>query len=219
MAQCCPLPVAQTTITTGACEFNINQIHRVWEVRKEQVIWDISTPANNVPVTLTGLAPEDIAGWDILKIAADDTKTLFLPLFGGDPIVAPGEQITNGGNDNSTRNGKVQHISYAPSEFSARFDGLTPQQESEIDKIVCEGDGVEIYFVLHDGRILGKLDAATSNLFTGISVESALVLLGRNVQGFTGKDSNEFKFQLPKVWSTTMHAIVPTFNALSETII
>lgn len=215
MSQCCPLPTEQTTITPTTCEFNLNQIHRIYEVREGEVIWNISTPASNVPASLTGLAPEDIAGWNILKTAADSTKVLFLPLFGGDPAVTPGDEITKGGNDNTTLNGKTQHIGFSPSEFLARYDGLTAQQESDMDEITCEGDGLEVYLVLHDGSIIGKLDALTSNLFTGISIESAIVLMGRNVAGFTEKDSNIIKFQMNKNWSKTMHQIIPTFKALT----
>jgi hypothetical protein len=215
MACNCPLATAQTTITPTTCEFNINQIHRVWEVRAGNVIWDISTPANNLPAALVGLAPEDIAGWTALKTDATSAKVLFLPLFGGEPLITPGEEITFGGGGNDTLNGKTQHIGFSPSEFSARYDGLEAQQESDIDEIVCEGDDVEVYFVLYDGTILGSLDAATSNIFTGIDVESALVLLGRNVAGFSAKDSNVFKFQMNKDWSKTMHKITPTFSALT----
>lgn len=219
MAQCCPKPTAITTVTGNACEFNVNQVHRVWPVRKGEVIWDISTPASNVPASLTGLAPEDIAGWAILKVAADSTKVGFFPLFGGDPTVEPGEEITFGGSSNETLNGKIKHVAYAPSVFSARYDGLTPQQETDIDTYVCEKDELEVYFIMHDGSIVGSLDTATSNLFTGIDIESAIALLGRSVQGFSTPDSNVLNFQLPRVWSHTLHKITPTFDALDENVI
>ncbi len=212
---CCPLPTEQTTITPTTCEFNLNQIHRIWVNREGAISYDISTPANNVPASLTGLAPEDIAPWNLLKTDTTSAKTLFLPLFGGDPAITPGDEITKGGSDNTTLNGKTQHIGFSPSEFLARYDGLTAQQETDMDEIVCEGDGLEVFFVLHDGSIIGKLDALTSNLFTGISIESAIVLMGRNVAGFTEKDSNIIKFQMNKDWSKTMHKITPTFNALT----
>jgi len=211
----CPKATTQTTVTDTTCEFNINQIHRIWEVRKDEVVWNISTPASNVPATITALAPEASTGWTTLKTAPDSTKVIYLPLFGGEPTITPGEEITFGGGDNSTLNGKIQHIGFSPSEFLARYDGLTSAQESELDEIRCEGSDIEVYFVTYDNKIIGKLDAATSNLFTGIPVESALVLLGRSVQGFSAKDSNQFKFQLAKNWSETMHKITPTFNALA----
>lgn len=216
MACSCPKPTALTTITASTCPFNINQIQRIYVVREGQVIFDISTPANNVPATITGTAPEDITAWTTLKTAADSTKIVYPPLFGGDPVVESGGQITFGGNDNSTLNGKTKHVGYEPSTFSARYDSLEPQVEADIDALVCEGDGMEVFFVLQDGTILGRYsDAPTNNLFTGIPTETAIALLGRNVVGFTQDDNNSLTFQLAKTWSQTIVKITPTFNALT----
>jgi len=215
MANCCPLPTALPTMTANGCEINLNQVHRVWVVREGQLIFDISTPANNVPATITATAPEDVTAWTTLKTAVDDTKVAYLPLFGGDPGITPGDEITFGGGDNTTLNGKRQHIGFNPSDFVARYDGMSATQEGEIDSLTCEGDGLEVFLVLHDKRIVGQIDEATSNLFTGIPLESALVLLGRNVIGFQAKDSNAINFQLNKDWSKLMYIVTPTFNTLT----
>jgi len=215
MAGCCPLPTAMTTISTSSCAFNLNQVHRVWFVREGEVIFDIGTPANNVPAAIVGDAPEDVTPWDTLKVAADSTKVIYLPLFGGDPIVTPGEEISKGGNDNSTLDGKKKHISFAPSSFTARLDGLAPAQEKEISEIVCEGDTLEVYFILHDKSIVGTLDALTSNLFTGIPVASAVILHGRAVNGNVDDDTNVIEFQLAKDWTYELSKRTPTFNTLT----
>lgn len=216
MANCCPLPTAIPTFTANGCEVNLNQVHRVWVVREGQVIFNISTPANNVPASIASTAPEDSTAWTTLKAAADSTKVGFLPLFGGDPAINPGDEITFGGGDNTTLNGKRQHIGFNPSDFVARYDGMTATQEDEINDLTCEGDALEVYLILSDKRIVGNIDLDdTNNLFTGIPLESALVLLGRQVNGFNAKDSNAINFQLNKDWSRLMHIVTPTFNTLT----
>jgi len=217
MANCCPLPTAIPTFTANGCEINLNQVHRVWVVREGQVIFDISTPANNLPSpTITSLPPEGEAAWTALSTLTDSGKVGLLPLFGGDPAITPGDEITFGGGDNTTLNGKRQHIGFNPSDFVARFDGMSAAQEDEINDLTCEGDALEVFLILHDKRIVGNIDLDdTNNLFTGIPLESALVLLGRNVAGFQSKDSNTINFQLNKDWSRLMYIVTPTFNTLT----
>lgn len=209
MALCCPLPTAPTTITPTVCAFNIKEVHRIYAVRKDNLVWNISTPASNIGAP-SGAAPEDSAGWTTLRTNADSTKVLTLPLFGSEPTIVPGGELSTVGLAN-TKN----HSGYDPSEFAAFFEGLTAVQERDINEVTCEGANWEIYFIMFDKTILGAIDTATSNLFTGIDVASAITLLGRSVNGPNENDKNGLGFQLLHEWSQTMHAITPTFNTLT----
>ena len=99
MACNCPVATALTTITATTCPEEIGQIQRAFFVRKGTVVWDTATAgAANVPATITGDLVTVLAGWNILKIAADATKVVFAPLFGGDITIAPAEAVTQSGN-------------------------------------------------------------------------------------------------------------------------
>jgi hypothetical protein len=212
MACNCPVATALTTITATGCPEEIGQIQRAWFVRKGEVVWDTATAgAANVPVAIVGDLVTVIAGWNTLKIAADSTKVVFAPLFGGDITIAPAEAITQGGNDNSTLNGQTYFVAFPDSTFSARYDQLTATQTGEMKELVCED--LEVYFINEDGDIIG--DASTTGTFKGFDC-SNVALGSRNVQGFATRDSNIMTFQLDADWDTIFEKQTPTdFNALT----
>ena len=148
LLDCCPLPTALSDIPSSTCPENLGQIQRYWFVRKGEVVWDIVTPANNVPATITGQAPEDAAGWNILFAAVDSTKVVKTPLIGGDSTLTAGTTITQGGGDNSTLNGETLVNGINPTDGSARFDSLTGAQIAAIRTLACEGNGLEVYLCL-----------------------------------------------------------------------
>jgi hypothetical protein len=214
MACNCPLPTALTAIDATTCPEELGQIQRVWFVRAGNVIWDTVTPINNVPATISGDSPTAIVGgtegWSILTAAADDTKVVLCPLFGGDITITPGDAITQGGNDNSTLNGQTYFVSFPDSAFSARFDQLTSTQTSQLKELICED--LEVYFVNEDGDIIGKRDGDT---WLGFAVTN-VALQSRNVQGFATRDSNILTFQINADWDTEFEKQTPTdFNALT----
>ena len=212
MACNCPLPTALTTITATTCPEEIGQIQRAWFVRKGNVIWDTATAgAANVPLTITGDLVTEIAGWTVLKAAVDSTKVGFAPLFGGDITVAPGDAITQGGNDNSTLNGQTYFVAFPDSSFSARYDQLSAVQTANLKLLVCED--LEVYFINDAGDIIG--DASVTGTFKGFDCTN-VALQSRNVQGFATRDSNIMSFQLNADWDTTFEKQTPTdFKALS----
>lgn len=211
MANCCPLPTAMTTIAATTCQFNLNEVHRIWAVREGNVIWNLSTPTSNVGAA-SGAVPTASTEWAVLKAATNSTKVVFAPLFGSEPKITPGGEISSTGLAN-----RKNHVGYDPSDFSAFYEGLTSAQESNLADLTCEGETLEVYFILHDKTIVGQVDAATSNLFTGIPIESAILLLGRSLNGFNENDKNECQFQLLHNWSQNLHSITPAsgFNTLT----
>lgn len=212
LLDCCPLDPSLTDIPASACPENIGQIQRYWFVRKGQVIWDVVTPANNVPATITGQAPEDAAGWNILFAAADDTKVVKSPLIGGDSTLTAGTTITQGGGDNSTLNGETLVNGINPTDGSARFDSLTGAQIAAFRTLACEGNGLEVYLISQEGKIWGS---KVGDLVTGFDATN-VVLGSMSNAGFGTRDSNVLTFQLGFDWDETKYAITPAdFNALT----
>jgi hypothetical protein len=212
LLDCCPLATSLSDIPSSSCPENIGQIQRYWFVRKGQVIWDVVTPANNVPATITGQAPEDVAGWNILFAAADDTKVIKSPLIGGDSTLTAGTTITQGGGDNSTLNGETLVNGINPTDGSARFDSLTADQIKEFRKLACEGSGLEVYLISQEGKIWSKKDG---DLVTGFPCTN-VVLGTMNNAGFGTRDNNVLTFQLDFDWDEYKYAITPAdFNALT----
>ena len=212
LLDCCPLDPSLTDIPASACPENIGQIQRYWFVRKGQVIWDVVTPANNVPATITGQAPEDAAGWNILFAAADDTKVVKSPLIGGDSTLTAGTTITQGGGDNSTLNGETLVNGINPTDGSARFDSLTGDQIAAFRTLACEGNGLEVYLISQEGKIWGS---KVGDLVTGFDATN-VVLGSMSNAGFGTRDSNVLTFQLAFDWDETKYAITPAdFNALT----
>lgn len=212
LLDCCPLDPSLTDIPASACPENIGQVQRYWFVRKGQVIWDVVTPANNVPATITGQAPEDAAGWNILFAAADDTKVVKSPLIGGDSTLTAGTTITQGGGDNSTLNGETLVNGINPTDGSARFDSLTGAQIAAFRTLACEGNGLEVYLISQEGKIWGS---KVGDLVTGFDCTN-VVLGSMSNAGFGTRDSNVLTFQLAFDWDETKYAITPAdFNALT----
>lgn len=212
MNNCCPKSDEVKTVEDGICTVNYREIHRLVVVRKGNVSFDLVTPTNNVPITLTGLDPRDVDPWAILKVlVADDAKTAWFPKFGSDIKINPGGELSSIGLANAKN-----HIGYDPSEFVAFYEGLTAAQEGQINSYICEDDDLEVYLILHDKRIIGSIDDVdTPVVFTGIPLASAMTLLGRSVQGYLENDKNETGFQLLHSWSHTAYGLVPTFNTLT----
>ena len=212
LLDCCPLPTALSDIPSSTCPENLGQIQRYWFVRKGQVIWDVVTPANNVPATITGQAPEDAAGWNILFAAADSTKVVKTPLIGGDSTLTAGTTITQGGGDNSTLNGETLVNGINPTDGSARFDSLTGAQIAAIRTLACEGNGLEVYLVSQEGKIWGKKDG---DLLTGFPCTN-VVLGSMTNAGFGTRDNNTLTFQLDFDYDEYKYAVTPAdFNALT----
>lgn len=212
LLDCCPLPTALSDIPGSACPENLGQIQRYWFVRKGQVIWDVVTPANNVPATITGQAPEDAAGWNILFAAADSTKVVKTPLIGGDSTLTAGTTITQGGGDNSTLNGETLVNGINPTDGSARFDSLTGAQIAAIRTLACEGNGLEVYLVSQEGKLWGKKDG---DLVTGFPCTN-VVLGSMTNAGFGTRDNNTLTFQLDFDYDEYKYAVTPAdFNALT----
>ena len=212
LLDCCPLDPALADIPASACPENIGQIQRFWFVRKGEVIWDVATPANNLPATIAGNSVDVAAGWNILFAAADSSHVVKSPLIGGDSTLTAGTTITQGGGDNSTLNGETLVNGINPTDGSARFDSLTGAQITAFRKLACEGNGLEVYLISQEGKIWGS---KVGDLLTGFDATN-VVLGSMSNAGFGTRDNNTLTFQLQFDWDESKYAVTPTdFNALT----
>ena len=212
LLDCCPLATSLTDIPASTCPENLGQIQRYWFVRRGSVIWDISTPANNVPATIASNLPSVIAGWTILFAAADDTHVVLSPLIGGDSVIEAGSVVSQGGGDNSTLSGSTLINGITPATGKARFDSLTGAQIAAIRLLICEGANMEVYMINQQGLIWGQ---NVAGLFTGFDCENVVIETMVN-SGFGTRDNNMLTFQLPYDYDETKGFVTPTdFNALT----
>tara|TARA_R110000824_G_scaffold395070_5_gene595386 strand:- start:11415 stop:12077 length:663 start_codon:yes stop_codon:yes gene_type:complete len=212
LLDCCPLATSLTDIPASSCPENLGQIQRYWFVRRGSVIWDIATPANNVPATITGNAATVVAGWTILFAAADDTHVVTSPLIGGDSVIEAGSVVSQGGGDNSTLSGSTLINGITPATGKARFDSLTGAQIAAIRLLICEAANMEVYMINQQGLIWGQ---RVGDLFTGFDCENVVIETMVN-SGFGTRDNNTLTFQLPYDYDETKGSITPTdFNALT----
>jgi hypothetical protein len=217
LLDCCPLDPSLTDIPASACPENIGQVQRYWFVRKGEVVWDVVTPANNLPTTpstpdIAGLDVTVAAGWNLLFTATNEFHVITSPLIGGDSTLTAGTTITQGGGDNSTLNGETLVNGINPTDGSARFDSLTGAQIAAFRKLACEGNGLEVYLISQEGKIWGS---KVGDLLTGFDCTN-VVLGSMSNAGFGTRDSNVLTFQLAFDWDETKYAVTPAdFNALT----
>lgn len=208
MSKCnCPNPTSLTTIPSNDCPINLKQIQKVG-FQRQGYEFDASL--------VTPTSPSVQADWDVLIAAADDTKAVFSPLIGGDPIIEPGEAITEGGGDNSTLNGVEEVTGTNPASFSANFKEISPEQEAALKELICEKKLV-VYFVNEDNNIIVK--KIDDDKKTGFDIQS-FFFGDRGNQGFGTKDINVMSFQLKAGWSEAIEIIEPEpgFNPLVDLV-
>lgn len=195
----CPAPTELTEIPDVNCPVDLKQIQRIG-FQRPGFVFDASA---TVPTDIL-----ELSTWQALKIATDDTKVVFTPLIGGDPVIEPGEAITSGGGDNSTLNGVEENEGTNPSNFSCVFKSLASETEKAMKALKCE-KVVVAYLFLQGGRIAVTLiDTAKYTGFNALS----LFVSDRGNQGFGTKDTVSMSFALEAGWSDNLQIIKPNFN-------
>ena len=207
----CPNTDPLDEIPADVCPEWIGQIQKYLFVKDGEVIWDSGTPANNIPASIAGEVIEDATGWNTLRAAINDTKVVATPLIAGDAQITPGAAITQGGGDNTTRNGATLINGYNPSDVQARFDGLSSAQIAAMDALECHG--LEVYMVNQFGKILHKDVAGIKTGFPVLSYS----LGDKANNGLATRDNNLLTFQLERRWDKDLAFATPSagFNPLN----
>lgn len=212
----CPPSGALPDVPSSDCPVDIGQQQRAIFVRRGNVIFD---SADGGGTGLAGVPQIDSrvdtkADWLALTVAVDDTKAVFSPRIGGDPVIVAGEVITNGGGDNSTFNGEVEVLGKQPNNFTCMFKSLSAATEVALKQIInCED--VEVYFINEFGSIICyKLGEFTR---TGFPVRAGF-MGDRNNQGKNTKDTFAVQFTMPDDWSEKMDIVIPEtgFNPIYD---
>lgn len=145
------------------------------------------------------------ADWLALKAAVGATKVVVTPLIGGNPIITPGEPITNGGGDNSTLNGQEELRGTNPSVFTGEYKSLSSAVKTAMVELECEKD-LQVYFVNGDNKIIANKVA--DGVYTGFPA-SNFHISDRNNQGFGNPDTFNVRFSLPPRWDANAVIIDP----------
>lgn len=208
MADCtCPLPTALPDMPDNACPFDVKQIQRLVVIREGNVIWDSESGGGD---GLSGVPQIDSqvdtkADWEALKIAADDTKAVFTPLLGGDPVIEAGEPITSGGGDNSTLNGETEYNGENPSVLTAVFKSVSPEQHKALREIFnC--NNVEVYLINQNGTIF-CIQIEDGETRRGIRCTGFVGERGN--QGYATKDTVAITLNLEANWSENLRGVTP----------
>ena len=210
----CPDDGILQEITPGNCPFNMKQIQKLIFATKGKVIWDSEAGGGAGDGIPSATAQVDLlADWQARRTAVDNTKMVITPFIGGDPIITAGEPITEGGGDNSTLNGVIENTGTNPSDFTAIFKSISPEQEAQMKALACKD--LEVYFVLEGNRIAC---AKNGDLLQRKGFDIQSFFFGdRNNAGFGTKDSNAISFSLPAGWSEGLVLVTPSdFNALLD---
>lgn len=203
----CPKATALTDVPTQDCPIDFSQIQR-YGFQRGGNSFDTSA---GTPTDITLLAD-----WQTLRTAIDDTKIVVSPLIGADPIITPGDPISNGGGDNSTLNGVEEITGTNPSSASATFNSLSPEIEKAMKALICEPD-LTVYLFLKGGKIVAKKIVADQQ-YSGLPIQS-FFFGDRGNEGFGTKDTNFMSFQLPAGWSEDIEvfdAVDLDFNPLTD---
>lgn len=214
MNNCCGESDIHEEIVESECAFDLKQLQKVAFATRGKVLWDSASggglgdgfPQIDSQVNL-------LADWQARRTAVDNTKIIVTPLIGGDPIIEAGEEITEGGGDNTTLNGVEQNTGVNPSKFSTMFRSLTPEQERGLKKVKCRTS--EAYFFNEDGDIVCVKVPGTEN-HRGFIMQSYF-FSDRNNEGYGTNDKHTMRFSLPKGWSENLTIVKPAdFNPLYD---
>ena len=200
----CPEESSLIEIIAENCGVDLKQIQKIVFQRDQP--FGVFTPTTIV----------DLAAWQALKTANDDTKIVISPFIGGDPIIEAGDKITTGGGDNSTLNGVEELEGVNPSNFSCVFKSLSPLVESQIKALICE-KRLTVYLLLQGGRIACWSQDITDpdSKLKGIPAQS-FFLSDRNNAGFGTKDTFNCSFSLVDGWSEKLVIFKPDWNPLTD---
>ena len=209
LSGCCPKDTSLTEVPDQECPENIGQIQRLYFARKGQIKFDLTDPANNIPLLIAGAGntPDQLAPWALLFSATDDTKVVKTPFTtgGGDSAINPGTVVSQGGGDNTYFSGATKVTAINPSDGTIRLDSLSGDVIKALRKLICEGE-LEVWFINQDNKIIGSKDS--NELFSGFCA-SNVVLGSLSNQGYGTIDGNVLTFQLPYNWDETKHFVTP----------
>ena len=213
--QCnCTDPDELPTVPEQDCEEYLGQFLRlIFSNPRGTLLFDLGTPANNLPAAIVGQTPDTAAPWTTLEAASGVDKIAFTPLVSGDPAVTAGDVITSGGGDNTTANGRTEIVGENEANATFRFDNLSAEVSLALSELYCRGE-LRVFFVNNAKDIIGE--SKDGNLWQGFLCNN-VYLNGRSAGQYAVKDSNTLTFNLDKDWYKYFKKVpaTPPFNPLT----
>ncbi len=205
----CPASENLTSIAEVTCGIDFKQIQKLGFQRVGDSFDTTATAPTDIKV---------LSDWQTKIIATDNTKIVLTPFIGGDPVIAAGDAITDGGGDNSTLNGVEELNGSNPSVFTAVFKSLPAATIRELKALSCEKNLV-VYFITQGGKIVAsEVTPGVPDVYTGIPVSGQIFVSDRNNNGFGTKDTISIQFSLPSGWSDTAEVITTNFAPLVDLV-
>lgn len=192
----------------NACKFKFDQILRLAFQR--------SAAGNSFDATTLITAK---TAWDTLIAAIDDTKVVFTPII-FNPIIPSSEELTEGGNDNSTPYGIEQYLGEGAVKVTGEFRNLTPEIKKALAALSCESDvslgvaNLRVFMMNKDGQVIHEVDPDTPTEQRGIPIYNFRVG-SMGSQGFNSDNVIPFSFSMAGDWDNEIAMVKPAFNILT----
>lgn len=200
MGNCkCPKATTLTDIPMQNCDVDLEQLQK-FGFQRDGFKFNNTLVSPEVPTDITKKAD-----WLVLKSATDDTKVVFTPLIGGDPVITSGDPILNGGGDNSTLNGVEELLGTNPSTFTGVFKSLSSTVKKALSELECETNLV-VFPINQNGKIIANKIA--EGIYTGFPIQG-FHITDRTNNGFGTKDTFRVRFTLPARWDDNLVILDP----------
>jgi hypothetical protein len=197
----CPAPAALEVIPPQSCGVRFEQVVKIIFQRKQATS---SFDANSILEQAT---------WTPLLTANDSTRVVLSPYI-NNPIIPPGEALTEGGNDNTTIGGVSRLLGegFQQATFELRNAGVDVR--NAIRSITSETalvpgfTNIWVYLVNRFGEIICKSDGSGIEIFN-------FFVGGPGTEGFNRDNMQMGKFDLKPGWDEGVVVFKPNFDILS----
>lgn len=198
----CPLPSTIPDLVAPVCAENLGQIQKIVFQRRQA-----TAPFPTQDSVILGAAV--IASWTTFLSAVDDTKLVTTAFF--ESFVIPGStEILEGGDDNTTLDGKPVIVGATTSRATGMFRSMSSDVIKALKALQCELD-LTVFMINEFGKIIGE--SPDGVVFQGIPI-SSLFVGDAGVEGKNTNDKANFGFSLAYGWRDDLVIVTPDdFNA------
>ena len=195
----CPLPAAIGGITAVTCGENLGQIVKIAFQRAGSPFIGFTGVLNHADL---------LASWTAKKAAADATKIQVTP-FLENMVIPQVEAITEGGDDNSTIDGRVIVVGASTIQVTGQFRSLPAATLRELKAYSCEND-LTAYFINEFGKIIGVSEDDVE--LAGIPIYEWFIGDGGS-EGKNTQDKTIYRFNMNYGWRDYLKFVTPSdFN-------